>query len=51
MSKIKIQVQNSNGQNTFEYEHKYGADNYSDDSTITPSTPSTPCLDDSLKEY
>ena len=48
MSKIKIQVQNSNGQNTYEYEHKYGADDYSDKSTEPPSTP---CLDDSLREY
>ena len=48
MSKIKIQVQNSNGQNTYEYEHNYGAKDFFDDSKSTSSTPS---LDDYLKEY
>ena len=48
MSKIKIQVQNNDGQNTYEYEHKYGAKDYFDDSESNLSTPS---LDDYLKEY
>ena len=48
MSKIKIQIQNDDGLNDYEYEHNYGAKDFFDDSTSTPSTPS---LDDYLKDY
>ena len=48
MSKIKIQIQNDDGQKDYEYEHNYGAKDFFDDSKLTSSTPS---LDDYLKEY
>jgi len=48
MSKIKIQIQNDDGLNDYEYEHNYGAKDFFDDSKSTSSTSS---LDDYLKEY
>ena len=48
MSKIKIRIENDDGQKNYEYEHNYGAKDFFDDSKSTSSTSS---LDDYLKEY
>ena len=51
MKKIKIEISNSNTRNDFEYEFSYKSKNFCNDSESTPYTPSTPCLDDSLRDY
>ena len=51
MPEFKFSLTGLDGQKDYEYDYSYGNKDFDDSRTSSPSTPSTPCLDDSLKEY